>query len=168
MVPIRGNVDTRLRKVFEGQCDALILAEAGLSRLGLSEHVTEILSPQVMMPAVGQGALGLETRADDVSTRSVLAALDDPTTHAAVTAERSLLLSVGGGCLAPVGGWGRTEGDRLHLAGVVLSHDGRQRLAAEEIGLIGDAREIGQRVAQRLLDQGAGELMQAARRLSGH
>jgi hydroxymethylbilane synthase len=146
----------------------LILAEAGLSRLGLSEHVTEILSPQVMMPAVGQGALGLETRVDDVSTRSALAPLDDPTTHAAVTAERSLLLSVGGGCLAPVGGWGRREGDRLHLAGVVLSYDGRQRLAAEEIGLIGDAREIGQRVAQRLLDQGAGELIQAARLLSGH
>jgi hydroxymethylbilane synthase len=164
MNPIRGNVDTRIRKLFEGECDALILAEAGLRRLGLIEHVTEILPPSTMMPAVGQGALGLETRADDLSTRTALAPLDDSATRAAVTAERSLLAAIGGGCLAPVGAWARVDGGRLVLDGVVLSPDGQQRLAAKDFGAFGEAHELGARLASQLLAQGARELIQAARK----
>ncbi len=164
MNPIRGNVDTRLRKLFEGACDALILAEAGLRRLGLTEHVTEILPPTTMMPAVGQGALGLETCADDVSTRQALAPLDDPVSHAAVAAERSLMASIGGGCLAPLGAWARVDSQQLVLDGVVLSPNGQRRLAATDSGACSEARGLGERVASQLLAQGAGKLIQAARK----
>ena len=120
MVDVRGNVDTRLRKLHEGQFDALILAEAGLKRLGLAEQITEVFSPEVMLPAVGQGALGIETRAGDQATREAVAALDDLASHQSVSAERTLLATLRGGCLAPVGAWGRVEDDgRLHLSACV-------------------------------------------------
>ena len=103
---IRGNVDTRLKKLDDGEFDAILLAEAGLVRLGLAARITQRLAPQVMLPAVGQGALGLETRADDVVVRELLAPLDHAETRAAVTAERQMLAALRGGCLAPVGAWG--------------------------------------------------------------
>ena len=129
---VRGNVDTRLKKLDEGQFDALVLARAGLARLGCAERITQVLLPEVMLPAVGQGALGIECRADDRAARAALAVLDDPATHAAVLAERALLAHLLGGCLAPVGAWGRWEDGVLQLSAVVLSVDGQQRLEAHE------------------------------------
>ncbi len=164
MLDVRGNVDTRLRKLDEGQFDALVLAESGLKRLGLADRVTQILPKSFMLPAVGQGALGLETRQDDRVTREIVAALDHPPTHAAVLAERSLLATLRGGCLAPVGAWGREASDgRLQLGGVVLSVDGEQRLFAEASQPLHSAVELGRSVAQSLIAQGAADLIQSSR-----
>jgi hydroxymethylbilane synthase len=164
MEDIRGNVDTRLRKLDEGQYDAIVLAEAGLRRLGWRERVTEILQLPQMLPAVGQGALGLETRSDDSAVRRAVAPLNDPATYAAVTAERALLRALRAGCLAPVAAWGRLEGeDRLLLDAVVLSGDGATRLAAQGSDSPQAAAALGERVAQDLLRQGAAELIAAAR-----
>jgi hydroxymethylbilane synthase len=165
---IRGNVETRVAKLHEGQFDAIVLAEAGLNRLGLRDQIAEILPKSLMLPAVGQGALGLEARADDGATRSVIEPLDDRETHAAVLAERSLLAALCGGCLAPVGAWGRVENaGELRLTAAVLSHDGQKRLAAEAAGSIADAIELGRRVAAQLLDQGAAALIALTRASMG-
>jgi hydroxymethylbilane synthase len=161
---IRGNVDTRLKKLDEGQYDAIILAEAGLKRLGLIGRVTEVLSADVMLPAVGQGALGLETRGGDQAARDAVALIDDLASHQAVLAERTLLATLRGGCLAPVGAWGRLEDDgRLKLTACVLGRDGRKRLVAEHMGNAADAMQIGRQAAEDLLADGAGELIEAAR-----
>lgn len=163
---IRGNIDTRLRKLDEGQFDAIVLAEAGLRRLGLSDRITYVLPFDVMLPAVGQGALAIECRADDRSTRAVVAALDDSASHAAVLAERALLARLRGGCMAPVGGLGRLDGDELQLTAVVLSADGARRLAARDVvhGITAiDSEQLGIRVADVLLAQGAAELIAGSR-----
>ncbi|HVX60860.1 MAG TPA: hydroxymethylbilane synthase, partial [Pirellulales bacterium] len=160
----RGNVETRLRKLSEGQYDALILAEAGLERLGLAGEITQVLPKSLMLPAVGQGALGLEARVDDEQVLAALAQLDHPETHAAVLAERAFLAAMRGGCLAPIGAFGRVESGRLRLSGAVLSPDGAKRLLAEAEGELGDAGEVGQAVAADLLAQGGGELIEIARR----
>lgn len=162
---VRGNVDTRLAKLDTGEFDALVLAEAGLKRLGLAERITQVLSPSVMLPAVGQGALGIECRDRDAATRSALAALNDVATHAAVIAERALLAHLLGGCLAPVGAWGRVEHSQLHLTAVVLSADGRQRIEETSVAPPSDARELGRRVADALLARGAAQLIAASRSL---
>jgi hydroxymethylbilane synthase len=117
-----------------------------------------------MLPAVGQGALGIECRLDDTPTRAAVAPLDDAATRAAVTAERALLAQLRGGCMAPVGAWGRIEADMLKLSAVVLSADGRERLDASDSSAPDDALALGQRVAKRLLVQGAGELIAALRK----
>ena len=130
MRDIRGNVDTRLRKLHAGEFDAVVLAEAGLRRLGLEANITEVLPTSLLLPAVGQGALGLETRADDRAAREAIAALDHADTHHGVLAERALLARLRGGCLAPVAAWGRIEAGRLRLTGRVLSVDGSKRLEA--------------------------------------
>jgi hydroxymethylbilane synthase len=156
---IRGNVETRLRKLHDQGFAALILAQAGLERLGLTGVITEVLDPSWMLSAVGQGALGLECREGDAETRAVLAALDDPATRAAVEAERSLLAALGGGCQVPLGAVARVERDRLVLRGAVLSSDGARRISAEESGPIADSTVIGARLAARLRDQGAMELL---------
>jgi len=162
---IRGNVDTRLRKLAEGEFDAIVLAEAGLSRLGLAERITERLSPPLMLPAVGQGALGLECRADDMETRAALADLDHASTHVAVLAERALMRSLAGGCLAPIAAIGQVKADgQLHLSAVVLSGDGKTRLAAEGAAAAAEAEPLGQRVAAQLAEQGALALIDAVRR----
>lgn len=163
MQDVRGNVDTRLRKLAEGQYDALILAEAGLERLGLAGEITQSLPKTLMLPAVGQGALGLETRSDDSHARSALAPLDHHETHAAVLAERALLADLRGGCLAPVGAWGRVEGEQLRLSAVVLGQDGVRRIAAEAAGDLDAAVELGSRAAAELLSRGAAELIAGAR-----
>ncbi|HJT31624.1 MAG TPA: hydroxymethylbilane synthase [Pirellulales bacterium] len=163
MADVRGNVDTRLRKLDDGQYDALVLAEAGLLRLGLIERVTQVLPKELILPAVGQGALGIEIRAADDELRQLLAPLDHCETHQAVIAERAMLAALRGGCLAPVGAWGRIESGRLRLSGVVLSVDGRRRIAAEVSDEPASAAEIGRRVAGMLLEQGAAELIAAAR-----
>lgn len=163
MEDVRGNVDTRLRKLDEGQYDALVLAEAGLERLGLAGEITQVLPKSLMLPAVGQGALGIEARADDRRTLAALAPLDDRETRGAVLAERALLASLRGGCLAPVGAWGRTDDGRLLLSGVVLSLDGSDRLWAEAEGDPGEPVSLGQSVAADLLSRGAGAFIAAAR-----
>ncbi len=161
---IRGNVDTRLRKLDEGQFDAIVLAEAGLRRLGLAERITQVLPFDVMLPAVGQGALVIECRSEDAKTQAAVAPLDDSATRAAVTAERALLAHLRGGCLAPVGAWGRVDGELLQLFAVVLSADGARRLAANDSAGIEAAPALGRQVANNLLGQGAGELIAAARK----
>lgn len=168
MADIRGNVDTRLRKVDSGEFDAIVLAEAGLERLGLAGFITEVLPKELILPAVGQGALGVETRADDRRSREAVRVLDDFETRQAVEAERSMLSELCGGCLAPIGAWGRREGGHLRLSGVVASSDGRTRLLATGLLATGaapdeTAAELGRRVAQALLAQGAAALVEACR-----
>lgn len=174
---IRGNVETRLAKLDQGQFEAIVLAEAGLRRLGLFKRATQVLPRQLMLPAVGQGALGVETRQDDAATRAAVAALDDPTTHAAILAERTLLAALRAGCLAPVAALGEWIRGRLTLTAVVLSPDGRQKIAASDQMEISEANSLatfhdlahalGEKVAAQLLSQGAEQLIQAARPQAG-
>ncbi len=161
--PIRGNVDTRLRKLEEGQFQALVLAEAGLQRLDLARRITQRLPMEIMLPAVGQGALALETRADDRDTQQAVAPLDDPDTRAAVCAERAMLAALRGGCLAPVAGWGRVDSGKLVLTGRVLSPDGSRRIDVTESADPQQAETLGRRVAEVLLARGAGQMIAAAR-----
>lgn len=163
MKDVRGNVDTRLRKLDEQQYDALVLAEAGLRRLGLAEHITQALPLPQFLPAVGQGALGLETRTDDRRTRDMVALLDDPATHEAVLAERAMLAALQGGCLAPIAAWGRNEAGRLVLTGRVLDRGGGERLDATLESDPAEAALLGRRVAQVLIEQGAAALIHTAR-----
>jgi hydroxymethylbilane synthase len=159
VVPIRGNVDTRLRKLGEHGLDAIVLAEAGLVRLARGGAITEILDPSWMLPAVGQGAIGLECRADDVATLAALRALDDEPTSQAVRAERALLRGLGGGCQVPVGAAAKVDAGRLTLRGVVLSPDGRERVEAEIAGAAADAESLGTQLASQLLERGAEQLL---------
>jgi hydroxymethylbilane synthase len=165
MCDIRGNVETRLRKLQEGLYDAVILAEAGLRRLELDQHITEILPLSLLLPAIGQGALGIEAREDDSSARRCLAALDDAPTHAGVTAERAMLAALRGGCLAPIAAWGRIEDQRLVLTGRVLRADGSRRVEATLNDGPDAAESLGRKVAAVLSEAGADEFIEAARGL---
>jgi hydroxymethylbilane synthase len=171
---IRGNVDTRLAKLKAGEYDAIVLAEAGLMRLGLADQITEVLPTKIMLSAVGQGALGLETRSDDPVTHEALRGINHCESHQAVLAERALLAALRGGCMAPVAGWAHfkddTEGNddgnddgELHLHAVVLSADGGERIDFSLSGDPGDPARLGEEVAEELLANGAGELIEAAR-----
>ncbi|MDA0659411.1 MAG: hydroxymethylbilane synthase [Planctomycetota bacterium] len=167
---LRGNVDTRLRKLREGEFDAIILAAAGLERLGLHAEATEVLPPHIMLPAVGQGTLGLEAREDDAVAEAAAKLLHHAPTFAASTAERSLLAALQGGCLAPIAAWARltevgtSDSHQLRLTGVVLHPSGTPHLFAESDAAMADADALGRHVAKQLLDQGAAELVQASRR----
>jgi hydroxymethylbilane synthase len=160
---VRGNLDTRLRKLDEGQFDAIVLAEAGLRRLGLTERIQHILPFDVMLPAVGQGALGIECRADDDNTLSDVLRLNDARTYAAVIAERALLDRLRGGCMAPIGALGIVAEGVLRLQAVVLSSDGTQRIAAHGEGKPADAEALGRRVADQLTKLGAANLISSSR-----
>lgn len=160
---IRGNVETRVRKLDDGEFDAIVLAEAGLKRLGLAPRVSQLLPFDVMLPAVGQGALGIECRSDDAATLAALKSIDDADSHAAVLAERSLLAHLRGGCLAPIGALGRIEDGRLRLSAVVLNPDGSRRLVASDAASPAEAITLGRRVADALLAQGAAELIASSR-----
>ena len=161
---VRGNVDTRLQKLFAGSFDALVLAEAGLARLQQHERITEVLPPEVMLPAVGQGALAIEARAGDLATLEAVAPLDDLASHQAVLAERALLAALGGGCLAPVGAWARTSASgELLLDAAVLRVDGRRRIAATLAGPREDPEKLGAAVAELLLAEGAARLIEQSR-----
>jgi hydroxymethylbilane synthase len=161
LLDLRGNVETRLRKLAEQDLDAILLALAGLERLGLGGHITEILDPAWMLPAVGQGALGLECRAGDGRTLALLEALDDRATRQAVLAERAVLRGLGGGCLVPIGASATVAGERLTLRAAVLPPDGSRRIAGELSGPAAEAEGLGQRLAERLLAEGARELLGA-------
>jgi hydroxymethylbilane synthase len=158
----RGNVETRLRKLDDGEFDALILAEAGLSRLGLSNRISLRLAPPDLFPAVGQGVIGIECRSDDSVARPILERVNHKETFAAATAERCLLARLRAGCHAPVGVATTTEADRLLMEAVVLSPDGKQRLHAQHAGSCSEPVELGTQVADELLRNGAGPLIEAA------
>ncbi len=160
---IRGNVDSRLRKLEEGQYDAIILAAAGLTRLKLQSCVTEYLSQERVLPAIGQGALGLECRSSDTIAKEALEKLNHPDSMAAVVAERAFLAGLLAGCLAPVAAAARIEKGRLVLKGRVLSKDGSRMLEGEETGPPDSPTEIGQALANALREQGAAELIAEAR-----
>lgn len=160
---IRGNVDTRLKKLREGHYDAIVLAEAGLNRLGFDSQITQRLTVEQMLPAVGQGALGIETRNGDDKSLDALRPIDDPATHAAVISERTLLASLRGGCLAPIGAWARiTSENMLQLSATVLSPDGKQRLISEAVH--DEPISLGDVVAQQLIAQGAASLIDRSRK----
>jgi hydroxymethylbilane synthase len=159
IVNIRGNVETRLRKSKEGLCNGLIVAQAGLERLGLNAVITEILDADWMLPAVGQGALGLECRVDDANTRDLVRQLDDPLAHQSVLAERAFLRSLGGGCLVPIGASTRIEAGLLTLRGAVLRPDGSERVEGTQAGSLELAEQIGSQLAAQLLERGARELL---------
>ncbi len=158
-MPIRGNVETRLRKLEQEDIDALILAEAGLERLGLGNAITEVLDPSWMLPAVGQGALGLECRRDDENALYFVRHLDDPPTHRAVLAERALLRTLEGGCQVPLGAIANVAGDTLTLRAAVLDAEGQRRIAGQISGSADKAEELGRELAQELLQRGARELL---------
>ncbi len=157
ILPLRGNVDTRLRKVLNGEYDAIVLAAAGLTRLGLEAHITETLPLDMMLPAPGQGALAVQCRADDVETLRLLAAIHDPLTYAAVSAERAFLSGLGGGCSLPIGAFAQKNNGKIILTGGVISADGKQSVRLSAAGE--EPRELGERLAQLVLERGAGELL---------
>ena len=159
---IRGNVETRLRKLDEQEFEAIVLAEAGLKRLGLANPTMQLLPRAIMLPAVGQGALGIEARTADERTLAALAPLNHADSRASVLAERAMLLTLCAGCLAPVGAWGRIERGELLLMARVLSGDGRQVLEGSAGGQPAEALAIGRRLAEELLARGAGEMIRAA------
>ena len=156
---IRGNVDTRLKKLDAGQYEAIVLATAGLTRLGLEGRITETLSAPRMLPAPGQGALALECRSNDGPTLEVLGQLHDAAAAAGVEAERVLLAFLEGGCSAPIAAWGRLEGAVLKLDGLVASPTGHPVLRAAAEGPPDSARSLGEQVAAQLLKQGAAKLI---------
>lgn len=160
LLELRGNVDTRIEKLKRGDYDAIVLAKAGLDRLGLSGNISQVLPHDVSLPAAGQGAIGIEARAGDAETMRVLAGLEDAETRSAVTAERCALAGLGGGCQVPIGAWGRIENGKLLLDVVVLSPDGTQRMWEKDSGSPGEAEVIGKRVAQKLRDDGAAALLE--------
>lgn len=159
VVDIRGNVETRLRKLAEQDLDATVLAEAGLHRLGLADRITEILDATWMLPAVGQGAIGIECRADDAATRAVLAPLDHAETHSAVRAERAMLRGLGGGCSVPIGAKSVVADGTLALRGVVLAPDGTRRIDGAISGILTDAEQLGEELARQLCEQGADRML---------
>jgi hydroxymethylbilane synthase len=170
IVEVRGNVDTRLRKVASGEVNAMVLAKAGLDRLNASDRIGEILPPEIMLPAVGQGALGLEFFEPREDEFPFLEKLVDKNTMLAVTAERTVLAELQGGCRLPLGAWGRFEGPKLVLDACVLSADGTAAVRGHGSDVCGSAKEainLGRKVAADLLKAGAGRILQLAGRSVG-
>ncbi len=159
ILDLRGNVDTRIEKLKRGDYDAIVLAKAGLDRLGLSANISEVLSTDVCLPAAGQGAIGIEARTNDTETLGILSALNDGETRSGVEAERAVLAGLEGGCQVSIGVWGRVESGKLVLEVAVLSPDGAQRMREKSSCAPGDAVALGERVAARMLDQGAAALL---------
>lgn len=159
IISLRGNVNTRLAKLDAGDYDAIILAAAGLIRLEMADRIAETLSPDVSLPAVGQGAVGIECRADDDETLALLLPLDHATTHARVLAERAMNAALEGGCQVPIAGFAEIHDDTLHLRGIVGTPDGTRMLRADIAGHVRDAASLGNELATQLLDQGAGDIL---------
>lgn len=155
---LRGNVDTRLRKLHEGQYDAIVLAAAGLERLNLSSEVSEFLAPDVMLPAVAQGVMAVEVRAGDDAVAALVAALDDADSRLAVTAERAFLARIGGGCQVPVGAYATRTGESLTLSGMIGARDGRM-IRGTFSGSTAEAAQLGRALAEELLENGGLELL---------
>lgn len=160
IVPLRGNLNTRLKKLDAGQMDAIVLAAAGVKRLGLAARITEVLDEQIMLPAVGQGALCIETRSADEATVSLVAPLEDSATRTVVTGERAFLNRLQGGCQVPVAAHGKLDANRFTLQGLVASLDGKTVIREQLAGPAGDSRQIGLNLAERLLAAGAGVILE--------
>ncbi len=161
ILDIRGNLDTRLRKLDEKLYDAIVLAAAGLRRLGWENRITEVLEPDVMCPAVGQGALAVETREDGGEAQRIAARLGHEASRIAVTAERAVLATLGGGCQVPIGAHGTIEEGSLHLRGIVVSPDGTQVIRKASRGLVQDAGSIGRALGDELLAEGGAKILEA-------
>jgi hydroxymethylbilane synthase len=159
ILDLRGNVDTRIEKLKRGDYDAIVLAKAGLDRLGLSANITEVLPTDVCLPAAGQGAIGIEARAEDAETLGIIAALNDLETRSGVDAERAALADLEGGCQVSIGAWGRVENGKLVLEVAVLSPDGTQRMREKSWGAPEEAVSLGERVAAKMLAQGAAAML---------
>ena len=158
---IRGNVDTRLRKLDEGLYDAIVLASAGLRRLGLKDRITEMLDPRVMCPAVGQGALAIETRSDAGRAQEICARLDHLETRTAVTAERAVLASLGGGCQVPIGAYAVIRENRVSLEAVVVSPDGATVIRKQTSGPVDEAAKLGRDLGDALLAEGGRQILES-------
>lgn len=158
--PLRGNVGTRLQKLDNGEFDAILLAAAGLIRLGLKDRIKQFLSPDQSLPAIGQGAIGIECRTDDAQANDLLKVLNHPETECRVKAERAFNQTLQGGCQVPIAGFAELQGNQLHLRGLVGSEDGKQMIYNEIFGEAKDAEQLGISLAEQLLAQGAGELLQ--------
>lgn len=158
--PMRGNIDTRMQRLDEGKYDAIVLAAAGLLRLGLRERIGEFIAPEACLPAVGQGALGIECRADDEEILALIKILDHQATHVCVQAERAMNHRLNGGCQVPIAAYATLKNEQLHLYGMVGKPDGSLILQANAQGFMQDSEELGMRVAEDLLAQGAMEVLQ--------
>jgi len=159
VVPMRGNVDTRLKKLDAGECDALILAAAGLARLGFARRIRALLSIDQSLPAVGQGAMCIECRARDRATNMLVEPLDDPATRTCITAERALNFHLHGGCQLPIAGYAELVGGRLRLRGLVGEPDGKRVVRGEISGVPDEAETLGARLAADLLERGARQIL---------
>ena len=159
IIDLRGNVDTRLRKLDEGQMDAIILASAGLQRLGYGERIKEIIPNEVCLPAVGQGALAIECRSDNAEVRTMLDFLTDRATKIATDAERSFLNVIEGGCQVPIGVHAEVEGDKVRVEAIIASLDGKTILRDTVTGTAVDAVELGKNLCENMLAQGGKEIL---------
>jgi hydroxymethylbilane synthase len=157
--PIRGNLETRLRKLDEGRYDALVLAAAGLKRLASGDRISALLPPDACVPAPGQGIIAVEVRSDDAAVRDAVAPIADAAAAAALTAERAVVTRLGGGCQMPIGAYASLAGDELRLTAVVVSLDGARAARAQAAGPWRDAGRIGRQTAERLLAEGAGDIL---------
>lgn len=164
---VRGNVDTRLRKVESGEYDAIVLSKAGLDRLGWSNRISETLSTEISLPAVGQGAIAVEARVKDTEAADALVKLDDHETRTAIIAERALLSALQGGCQVPLGAWARIERDELILEACVCSVDGAQYVRQRISGPVDQPAPLGEQMAKLLIEAGAMSILQAAGRAHG-
>ncbi len=163
----RGNLDTRIRKMEEGKFDAIILAAAGLRRLGWERRITQVLPEEVSLPAIGQGALGIEIRRDDAETRDAVSFLNDRDTSLAVRAERGFLKRLEGGCQVPIAAYGRTNGDAIEIDGMVGRPDGSEIVRGSARGTVADPEALGVKLAEQLLARGAKEILDEVYRAAG-
>ena len=161
--PIRGNLDTRLRKLDGGDYDVIVLAAAGMRRLNLAERISAVISTDVCVPAPGQGIIAIEIRSDDARTRTAVAAIDDPDTDVALKAERALVVALGGGCQMPIGGLCRLTHGGIDLIGVVASLDGSQLVRHRKLGARHAAWDLGRDLGEQLLRDGAAAILAEAR-----
>ncbi|MEI7995056.1 MAG: hydroxymethylbilane synthase [Methylococcaceae bacterium] len=161
VIPLRGNVNTRLSKLDAGDCDAIILASAGLIRLGMAKRITQSLDTSVSLPAIGQGAIGIECRVDDLEINEILQTLHDAETGLCVSAERAMNARLNGGCQVPIAGFAQVQGGQIAMRGLVGNPDGSVLYRAERTGGLDQGESIGQLIAEDLLAQGADIILQA-------
>ncbi|WP_439181740.1 hydroxymethylbilane synthase [Carboxylicivirga taeanensis] len=166
VVDIRGNVETRLKKMHDGHCDAMVMAGAGLLRLGYDDVISDLFEPEYFVSACGQGAIAVEIREDDERIESLVKELHCQTSYQQITAERSFLNELEGGCQIPIGAYARIEGDELHLLGLVAMPDGTKELRAELSGKASDAEAIGRQLAQQIAKDGGLEILEKVRTLN--
>ena len=167
LIPLRGNLDTRLRKLKTMNLDGIVLALAGIKRLGFEENITEIIPTEISLPAIGQGALGIETRMDDKEVEDLIRFLNDQDSSIAVSAERAFLKKLEGGCQVPIAAYARIVGLTLRIDGLVGTIDGKRLIRDHVEGSVGEAESLGIKLAEILLDQGAKEILEEVYKKSG-